>query len=203
MSGLNQIYTLRSLEDATAFYDGWADGYDAELEDNGYATPARCAAALAEFATAPEAPVADFGCGTGLSGLALRRHGFNHVYGYDISQEMLVQARAKDCYREAAVLDMSQPFEGLPKGHFQNAAAIGSLSPWFMPPTVLDEMLGLLPAGGCLVCSLNDHALKEGSMETRILELTEHAAADLVFKDHGDHLPGQDLLSTVYVLKKR
>lgn len=203
MSGLDKVYNFRSLEEATEFYDGWADGYEDELAENGYATPQRCAEALAAHADSPEAPVADFGCGTGLSGLALKAAGFPTLYGYDISTEMLQKARAKDIYTEAAILDMSQPLDSLPEGRFQNAAAIGSLSPWFMPPTVLDEMLAKIPTGGCLVCSLNDHALKEGSMETRLLELTEHNVADLVFKDHGDHLPGVDLQSTVYVLKKR
>ena len=72
-----------------------------------------------------------------------------------------------------------------------------------MPSTVFDEILNLLPSGGCFVFSLNDHALAGGTMETRLLELTEHGVADLVFKEHGEHLPGIDLTSSVYVLKKR
>jgi hypothetical protein len=40
-------------------------------------------------------------------------------------------------------------------------------------------------------------------METRILELTEYGVADLVFKEHGDVLPGIELGGSVYVLKKR
>ena len=51
--------------------------------------------------------------------------------------------------------------------------------------------------------SINDHAAKERSMETRVLELTEHNVADLVFKEYGDHIPEQDLKGTIYVLEKR
>ena len=39
--------------------------------------------------------------------------------------------------------------------------------------------------------------------ETRVLELTEHGVADLLIKEHGAHLPGIDLESTVYLLRKR
>ena len=86
---------------------------------------------------------------------------------------------------------------------YQNAAAIGVLNPQQMPATVIDGMLDILPGGGCLVLSLNDHTLAEGSMETRILELTEYNVADLMFKEHGEHLPGIGLTSSVYVLRKR
>ena len=77
------------------------------------------------------------------------------------------------------------------------------LNPNFMPSTVIDQMLSKLPVGGCLVLSINDHSAREGSMETRVLELTEYNVADLLLKDYGDHLPGVDLQSTVYLLKKR
>ena len=203
MSGLETVYSLGTAKDAEEFYDGWADGYENELAENGYVTPQRCAQLLAEHAQKPDSPVAEFGCGTGLGGLALGAAGFSALHGFDISTQMLDLAREKEIYQSLEVLDLSSPLDALPQNHFQNAAAIGVLNPSFMPPTVLDEMLGLLPPGGCLVFSINDHAAKEGSMETRVLELTEHNVADLVAKDYGEHLPGVDLQSTVYVLKKR
>ena len=203
MSGLDKVYGLGTAADAETFYDGWADGYEAELAENGYVTPQRCAEALAAHASAPTAPLIEFGCGTGLGGLALQAAGFTSLDGFDISQEMLDRARQKNIYRSVDILDLSHPLEAIPSDHYQNAAAIGVLNPSFMPSTVLDDMLSKIPVGGCLVFSINDHAAKEGSMETRVLELTEYNVADLVFKDYGNHLPGVDLQSTVYVLKKR
>lgn len=203
MSGLDKVYNLDTAAAAETFYDGWADGYEAELAENGYVTPQRCAEALAAYTEHLAAPLVEFGCGTGLGGVALRTAGFNTLDGFDISQEMLDRARSKNIYRSLAILDLSHPLDAIPEDHYQNAAAIGVLNPSFMPPTVLDDMLSKLPVGGCLVFSINDHAAKEASMETRVLELTEHNVADLVFKDYGAHLPGVDLQSTVYVLKKR
>ena len=116
---------------------------------------------------------------------------------------MLDRARQKDIYRSLDILDLSQPLSAIPEDHYQNAAAIGVLNPSFMPPTVLDDMLSKLPVGGCLVFSINDNSAKDGSLETRVLELTEHNVAHLVFKAYGDHMPEEDLKGTVYVLKKR
>ena len=200
---LGSAYSLNSAEEAKAFYDRWAADYETELAENGYVTPLRCAQALADAASMPWAPLAEFGCGTGLGGAMLREHGFECIDGFDISPRMLEQARSKEIYRSLDIVDLSQPLDNIARDAYQNAAAIGVLNPKHMPATVIDEILNLLPEGGCFVFSLNDHALAEGTMETRLLELTEHGIADLVFKEFGDHLPGTGLTGCVYVLKKR
>lgn len=201
--GLGTVYTLGSADEAERFYDGWAEGYEAELEAGGYVTPQRCAEALATHAADLSAPLADFGCGTGLSGLALKAAGFTCIDGFDISEGMRAKAEAKGVYRNLDHLDLSQPLDGFEPGAYQNAAAIGVLNPNFMPASVIDEMLGLLSSGGCFVLSINDQAIADGSLQTRILELTEHGVADLLIKDYGEHIPSEDLRSTVYLLKKR
>ena len=200
---LDTVYSLGSAEEAAEFYGRWAGEYEDELTAGGYVTPLRCAAALAAHASMPWAPLLELGCGTGLGGLALRDAGFECIDGIDISPEMLAKAEAKAIYRSLAVVDLSGPLDAIADDTYQNAAAIGVLNPSFMPPTLIDAVLDKLPAGGCFVFSLNDHALSEGSMQTRVLELTEYGVADLVFKEHGDHIPEIDLRSTVFVLRKR
>lgn len=201
--GLGTVYSLGSAEDAQSFYDGWADGYEDELTAAGYITPRRCAEALAGCVDDRTRPLLEIGCGTGLGGLALRAAGFETLDGFDISEAMLEKARAKDIYASLGTIDLSAPLDALPEDRYANAAAIGVLNPSFMPPTVIDEVLARLPPGGCFVFSINDNSARDGSFETRVLELTEHNVADLVFKDYGDHIPEEDLKGTVYVLKKR
>lgn len=201
-AGLSTAYTLTNPEESRAFYQDWAEGYEAEVAENGYITPKRCAAALAEHAANPWAPMMDLGCGTGISGLALKAAGFDCIDGYDFSEAMLEKAAAKGIYRQTAIADLSKPLD-IETGVYQNAAAIGCITPEYMPATVLDEILSKLPQGGCLVFSVNDHSAADGTIVGRINCLIDCGAADLVFKDYGDHLPGIGLKSTVYVLKKR
>lgn len=199
---LSTAYTLTSPEESHAFYQGWAEGYEAEVAENGYITPQRCAEALAQHAAAPWAPIMDLGCGTGISGLALKAAGFECIDGYDFSQAMLDQAASKGIYRNLGIADMSKPLE-IEEGVYQNAAAIGCITPEYMPATVLDEILSKLPQGGCLVFSVNDHSAADGSIVGRIMTLIDCGTAELLFKEYGDHLPAIGLKSTVYVLKKR
>ena len=199
---LSTAYKLTNPEESRAFYQGWAEGYEAEVAENGYITPQRCAEALAQHAAAPWAPIMDLGCGTGISGLALRAAGFECIDGYDFSQAMLDQAAPKEIYRNLAIADMSKPLE-IEAGVYQNAAAIGCISPEYMPAAVLDEILSKLPTGGCLVFSINDHSAADGSIVGRIMTLVDCGAAELVFKEYGEHMPATGLKSTVYVLRKR
>jgi predicted TPR repeat methyltransferase len=200
--GLSTAYTLTNPEQSHEFYQGWAEGYDEEIAESGYITPQRCAAALAEHAAAPWAPMMDLACGTGISGLALKAARFECIDGYDFSQAMLDKAATKGIYRKLGIADMSKPLE-IEEGVYQNAAAIGCITPEYMPATVLDEILSKLPQGGCLSFSVNDHSAADGTIMGRINTLVDCGTAELVFKEYGEHLPAIDLKSTVYVLKKR
>ena len=67
----------------------------------------------------------------------------------------------------------------------------------------LDEILSRLPIGGALAFSVNDRSAADGTITGRIMTLVDCGAADLAFKEYGEHLPGIGLKATVYVLKKR
>jgi len=199
---LSKAYTVKTPEESRELYQGWAEGYEAEVAENGYISPQRCAEALARFAVSPWAPVMDMGCGTGISGLALKAAGFECIDGYDFSEAMLDKAAPKEIYRSLEIADMSKPLE-IGEGIYQNAAAVGCITPEYMPATVLDKILSKLPPGGCLVFSVNDHSAADGSIVGRINTLIDCGVAELAFREHGEHLPGIGLKSTVYVLRKR
>lgn len=197
---LQDAYHLNGPEDARHLYRDWARDYDEELRANGYATPARAAEALAGFVEDRTAPVLDIACGTGLSGEALKAAGFTTVDGLDFTPEMLEVARAKGVYRKLIEGDAADP--PVEPGAYANAVAVGALSPGHAPPETLDAALALLPSGGHLAVSLNDHALKEGGYEGRLCDLIDSGAAMLLFKEQGPHLPGIDLEAVIYVLRK-
>jgi len=200
--GLDTVYQINDPKEASGFYDRWAERYDTDVAGSGYATPRRCAEALAAHATDKATPMMDLACGTGLSGEAFHAAGFTCIDGFDISEGMLEQARARGVYRHLAHADLSQPLE-MEEGAYVNAAAVGCLSPEYMPPTVIDAVLGRLPSGGCFVFSVNDHAARDGTIAGRIMELVDTGYAELMFSEYGEHLPSIGLKATVYVLRRR
>lgn len=197
---LDKMYTARSAEDTRAIYDQWASSYDAEIAENGYATPGRIAKALHALLPEPQAPILDFGCGTGLSGLALKLAGFEIVDGMDISADMLAQAEAKGIYRTLTRADPdAQP--DIPGG-YRAITATGVIGTGAAPVSVLDALIDALPKGGLLAFSFNDHTLQDRIYEGRLNEYLDTGTARLLFREHGDHLPGIGLKANVYVIEK-
>lgn len=199
---LDTAYELGDLESTRAFYADWAESYDAEVADNGYATPQRCAAALASAVQSLDGRVLDIGCGTGLSGIALRAAGFTRIDGTDLSQEMLDRATERDGVYDELFLGLTRDPLPISPGSYDNTAAIGVFSPGHAPPETLDKVMSFLPAGGCFVFSLNDHALEDPAYADKIDEVVASGVATEVFREHGPHLPGIGLESTVIVLRK-
>ena len=198
---LDKVYAARDAASTRDLYDDWAATYDAEIGDNGYATPGRCAEALKQFTQDLSQPVLDFGCGTGLSGLALRLAGFEIIDGVDLSAEMLRSAEDKGMYRTLFHIQAGEAFP-FADGTYDMIGAIGAIGPGAAPMSVFHALMRKLPTGGKLVFSLNDHALDDPTNEGGLAEWTDTGAGRLLFKEHGDHLPGIDLDSNVYVVER-
>lgn len=198
---LNRVYDAVTPETSNDLYDAWAASYDAEVGENGYATPGRVAEALAAHISDKSTPLLDFGCGTGLSGLALQLAGFTTLDGMDPSEEMLAVAREKGTYRDLIHIDITDP-DPVPPDTYSAIAAIGAIGPGAAPASTFDILMRALPKGGMLGVSFNDHALEEKIYEGALCQWLDPGAARLLFKEHGDHLPGQNIKSNVYIIEK-
>ena len=198
---LDRVYDESSPETTKALYDDWAESYDSEIAENGYATPGRVAAALHAHLAQPDMPILDFGCGTGLSGLALRLAGFTVVAGMDPSRRMVDQAREKSVYRELGVIEIGDPAP-VAKDAYRVITAIGVIGIGAAPASTFDVLMKALPKGGLLALSLNDHALADPEYEAALNQWLDCGAAQLLFKEYGPHLPGLDLKSNVYIIEK-
>lgn len=196
---LDKVYEARDEDETRAIYDAWAASYEAEIADNGYATPGRCAKALAAVMPDKSTPILDFGCGTGLSGLALKLAGFETIDGIDLSAEMLKAAREKGVYRTLSQVS-GQP--EISKGSYAAIAAIGVIGSGAAPISVFDTLMHALARNGKFVFSFNDHTLEDPVYEARIREWTDCGAARLLSREHGPHLPGRNMMSNVYVLER-
>ncbi len=198
---LDKVYDARDAESTRRLYDDWAESYEAELSTNGYATPGRCADALAAQVTDNSVPVLDFGCGTGLSGRALRAAGFLRIDGVDLSPDMLKLAREKGIYRKLDVIEADAPLPIQP-GSYDAICAAGVIGAGAAPVSVLDLLMEALAPGGRLVFSFNDHALAEPEYEAKLKSLLDDGKAELLFQAYGHHLPGIGLGANVYVIAK-
>jgi len=195
---LDQVYDVATPEATRSLYDDWSATYEAEVSENGYGTSGRIAEALTRHVPDKTAPILDFGCGTGLSGVALRLSGFQTIDGADLSAEMLQGARNKGVYRKLWQVEAG---DGLPEG-YTIITAIGVIGAGAAPAGVFDLIMAALPSGGLFALSFNDHALADPQFEGKLRSYTDTGKARLLFQEYGTHLPGIDLKSNVYILEK-
>ena len=198
---LENIYSVGAGEEMRSYYDDWAKSYDADLIDNDYRTPARCVEALARHLGDKSAPLLDFACGTGMSGLALKQAGFTHIDGTDISQGMLDIAREKGAYRNLWACDPDTPFDDRTKG-YAAIVAVGAIGAGAAPISALDDALAALDKGGLLVVSLNDHTLENPAFESKLRDAGKAGSVTILEDAHGPHLPAIGLGAKVYVVRR-
>ena len=193
------LWTPRPVEETIAVYAEWADTYDAEVTARGYRTPERLAAALAQFAD-PSAAILDFGCGTGISGIALRQAGFTTMDGTDITKEMLAKAANSGIYRKTWV---SSPDDmGFDPETYDVIVAVGVISLGAAPASLLDQLLKMLPPKGLLALSYNDPTLADETYTKAMDDVVANGNATLLFRDHGPHLEDVGMESDVIVLQR-
>lgn len=146
-----------SYDDAkqvASHYARWAEQYDRDTESYGYVGPRSAAHALSrhlEPATAGR--ILDIGCGTGLTGLALRELGYTKIDGSDLSPEMLTLATKKGVYDNTSIDDL---LSGLSHAadSYDVAIAVGTFGP--VGPKAFPQCLRVVRPGGLLCISVHD-----------------------------------------------
>lgn len=147
--------TPKTAEGAKTLYDEWASSYDAALESWGYQIPKRIAEELSSRGCNNLSRILDLGCGTGLSGAALRAADLGTtggVVGTDISQTSLDLAMAKGLYSSVVYANLD---EALPFGteSFDAVGCAGVLSYVERPDVLFPELARVLRPGGVFVTS--------------------------------------------------
>lgn len=198
---LKDTYDLNTAQETCEHYQKWAASYDTEVGEQGYVTPGRVATALKSYVPDAQVPVLDYGCGTGLSGVALHEAGFRVIDGMDPTPEMLKQAEAKGVYRKLINFELSDPEPVKPRA-YSAITAIGVIGTGAAPPATFDLLMKALPRGGLLAFSFNDHTLADRAYTSRLNDWLDMGHARLLFREYGPHLPGMDMKSDVYVVEK-
>ena len=198
---LDNIYSVEGGGAMKRYYDDWADSYDSDLAENDYRTPARCGAMLARHVADPATPVLDFACGTGISGEALHAAGFAAIDGTDISEGMLVKARAKGVYRDLWACDPDAPLAGA-QG-YGAIAAVGAIGAGAAPVETLDAAIDALAPGGVFVVSLNDHTLEDPEYLARLDRAAADGRIEMFEAEDGPHLPAIGLNARVVAVRRR
>ena len=108
LAGLTGVAVPERASDAHVerLFDRFAATFDQQLESAGYAAPALVEAAVRRVVATAVEHTLDGGCGTGLCGVRLRPLS-GRLVGVDLSPGMLERARARACYDELVLSELT------------------------------------------------------------------------------------------------
>ena len=184
----NEVQEI-SYDDAkqvATHYAKWASQYDKDTEAYGYVGPRSAAQALARHVDPASAGrILDIGCGTGLTGLALRELGYEHIDGADLSPEMLALATKKGVYDSISVEDL---LSGLSHDtdSYDTAVSVGTFGP--VGPKAFPQCLRVVKPGGILCVSVHDMFYEKKGFSTLFDRLVVEGKIDVLELGRQPHL---------------
>lgn len=166
---LERVYSASNDTELAEAYAKWAADYDRHTIEMGYCLPWLIAAWVTRNVPSGEGPLLDAGCGTGLSGPAMRALGYDDLEGLDLSEEMLAIADSRNAYRnlQCGVLGKPLPWND---NHFTAFFSTGVFTEGHAPASALDELVRITRPGGHAIITVRDTVLATGGFEAKFSE---------------------------------
>ncbi|MDA1310681.1 MAG: class I SAM-dependent methyltransferase [Proteobacteria bacterium] len=148
-------------------YDAMAPNYDEQLWNWAYEAPEQAAKLLAKYLPdLKTATILDCGCGTGMTGAALRKVGAGGVItGLDMSEASLEVARTKGVYDRLEAADLNQPLAFEDDG-IDGVLCVGVLSYVREEPLWREWKRVIRPGGVVVFTSRDDFFESRGYADT-------------------------------------
>lgn len=190
---LEDAYALGGDDDTRAFYERWAEEYDAQLEAGlHYVAPRALVAALARHLPRGSGPILDVGCGTGMTCVHLRRSGFPQVDGIDFSPAMLVKAEEKGIYRALFEADLNDPLP-FADGSYAAAISTGTFTLGHVGPEPIDELLRVLRPEALLACTVHAQVWDARGFAAKFAALEQAGRVHVIERNMGVFFEGGEL----------
>ena len=139
-------------KEVAGYYDDWAVEYDKTLDEWEYQAPTDAAELFQKYVQT-SGKILDAGCGTGLSGIALKRVGYSDITGIDISSKSIPIAERSGAYTRLLQQDLQEHPFPFATNEFDAVICIGVLSYVEDVPSLFQEFCRLVRPEGYIFFS--------------------------------------------------
>jgi SAM-dependent methyltransferase len=117
-----------------------------------------------------DAAILDAGAGTGANGTLLSILGYNNITGLDMSERMLVLARARKCYADLCrgILGERLDFQS---NSFDAIISTGTFTTGHAPASAFDELTRILEPGGVIIFTVGTAVWDDAGFGLKLAEL--------------------------------
>ena len=165
------IYKLKKTDEVMKYYDEWAEGNknDKDMVDWNYTGPKETTEIFIKHEKNKDAKIYDAGCGTGLVGVELKKHGFSSFYGADLSQKLL-DLVPKGLYKSLDKVDLNKPIN-CEDNFYDGVMCVGTFTFGHVKPPALDEFIRITKNKGLICFTINEGIHEEYGFDEKIKEL--------------------------------
>ena len=165
------IYKLKKTDEVMKYYDVWSEKnkYDKDMVDWNYTGPKETSEVFTKYEKNKNAKIYDAGCGTGLVGVELKKHGFSNFFGADLSQKIL-DLVPKNLYQKLDKVDLNKVIQEK-DNTFDAVMCVGTFTFGHVKPPALDEFIRITKNKGLICFTINEGIYEEYGFDEKIDQL--------------------------------
>ena len=165
------IYKLKKTDEVMKYYDVWSEKnkYDTDMVDLNYTGPKETSEVFVKYEKNKNAKIYDAGCGTGLVGVELKKHGFSNIFGADLSQKLL-DLVPKNLYQKLDKVDLNKVNQEK-ENSFDAVMCVGTFTFGHVKPPALDEFIRITKNKGLICFTINEGIHEEYGFDKKIDQL--------------------------------
>lgn len=161
-------------------YVGWADVYDKNMVEWGYAYNRYVVKLFPKMKVKKNAKLLDAGGGSGWVGQSLYDIGYKNLINMDYSASMLKEAKKKKIYKKCIRANLKKPIK-MKTNSIDAIMSVGFLAKGHLGTECLDEFYRILKPGGHHICSIGENVFKKFGFDKKIKQLVNDG---IVTVDH-------------------
>ena len=167
------IYKLKKTDEVMKYYDEWGEEnkYDKDMVDWNYTGPKETSEVFIKYEKNKNAKIYDAGCGTGLVGVELKKHGFSNLFGADLSQKLL-DLVPKDLYQKLNKVDLNKIIQEKDNS-FDAVMCVGTFTFGHVKSPALDEFIRITKNKGLICFTINEGIHEEYGFDKKIDQLNK------------------------------
>ena len=165
------IYKLKKTDEVMKYYDVWSEKnkYGTDMVDWNYTGPKETSEVFVKYEKNKNAKIYDAGCGTGLVGVELKKHGFSNIFGADLSQKLL-DLVPKNLYQKLDKVDLNKVIQEK-DNTFDAVMCVGTFTFGHVKPPALDEFIRITKNKGLICFTINEGIHEEYGFDEKIDQL--------------------------------
>ena len=167
------IYKIKTPEQLLKYYQDWTNNnkYNKDMVDWNYTAPQETVSVLKKYAFKKNLKILDAGCGTGLVGIELKKHGYTNIEGVDFSQNML-DLVPNGLYKIIEKVDLNKLLK-FKDNTYDIVMCVGTFTYGHVKTQALDELIRIIKNNGLICFTINEGIYEEYGFDKKIKELSD------------------------------